>query len=400
VFGGSADTIRDLVNAGSPVGVVLNLSIDGRAAGTTVVSAIGIDPTGAILVSDTNPAYARSALADYLTGFTAQGHTVTAAIGPLFRMTTAAIAGGFVVGSVLSAGAAVHSVAGPCGGSLDLNEPASTGKSGGVRFIECDETQSVYELAFQTNRGAAIVDLTGGPEMTIASGATRAFQISRSAGVLRADPEPLTITSITDAAVFGANLSPGELFSIFGTGFMPDGLTPPAVTVNGESVSLLASLPFQINAPLPPDLTPGDAVVQIANALGTVSQTVNIGISSPAIFVLGANPSGGQQGAIVNQDGTINSAALPAVRGQSISIYCTGLGATSLQTSPPQTLRPVTAIVNGTTLNPTYAGVAPGFVGLYQVNVQLPAAVFPALSSSLQLEQNGRVSNGVAFALQ
>jgi uncharacterized protein (TIGR03437 family) len=399
-FGGSADTIRDLVNSGSPVGVVLNLSVDGRAAGTTVVSAIGIDATGAILISDPNPAYARSALTDYLAGFTEQGHTITATIASLLRMMTTATAGGFVAASVLSAGATVHSVAGPCGGNLDLNEPASTGKTGGVRFIECDETQPLYEAAFQTNSGATVLDLTGGAAVTITAGATRAFQISRSNGALKADPEHLAITSITDAAVFGPNLSPGELFSIFGTGFMPDGSTTPTVTVNGQPVSLLASLPFQINAPLPPDLTPGDAIVQIANALGTVSQTVTIGTSSPTIFVLGANFSGGQRGAIVNQDGSINSLALPALRGQGISIYCTGLGATSAQTSPPQTASPVTVIVNGTRLNPTYAGVAPGFVGLYQVNVQIPATVFPALSSSLQLEQNGRVSNAVAFALQ
>jgi uncharacterized protein (TIGR03437 family) len=61
---------------------------------------------------------------------------------------------------------------------------------------------------------------------------------------------------------------------------------------------------------------------------------------------------------------------------------------------------PVAVIVNGSLLNPMYSGVAPGFVGLYQVNVPIPATVFPALSSSLQLEQSGQTSNTVAFALQ
>ena len=172
------------------------------------------------------------------------------------------------------------------------------------------------------------------------------------------------------------------------------------MTINGQIVSLLASLPFQINAQLPAAIAPGNAVLQITNALGTVSRTITVSASAPAIFVIGTSINGAPQGAVVNQDGSINGSGYPATRGQFISIYCTGLGATVPRNGLSLAVAPVTVLVNGISLIPAYAGLAPGFIGLYQVNAQIPGSVSPGLSSSLQLQQAGQLGNTVAFALQ
>jgi uncharacterized protein (TIGR03437 family) len=47
-----------------------------------------------------------------------------------------------------------------------------------------------------------------------------------------------------------------------------------------------------------------------------------------------------------------------------------------------------------------FFGLAPGYVGLYQVNVPIPAATPPGLGVSLTLKEGGQVSNAVAVALQ
>ncbi len=392
----SVDLIRDAISSGTPVGVVLNVSLDGKPSGSTTVSAIGAAADGSIVISDPNPAYARATLADYLNGFSAQGRLVTATPGALVRVTTASTAGGFVVAAPVGAAASVRSVAGNCGASIDLPDSATSG----VRFIACDESQDSYEAALQPNLGATVVDLAGGAAVSIAPASTGVYRIRRSNGKLQVDPQTLSITAVVDAAVFGSGLSPGGLFTIFGTGLRPEAATTATVTINGQIVSLSASLPFQINAQLPATITPGNAVLQVTNALGTVSRTIMVSGSAPAIFVIGTSSNGGPQGAVVNQDGSINGSGFPAARGQFISIYCTGLGATVVRNGLSLTVAPVTVLVNGISLVPAYAGLAPGFSGLYQVNVQIPGSVSPGLSSSLQLQQAGQSGNTVAFALQ
>ena len=390
----SLEQIRDALSTGSPVGVLLNISLDGKPAGSTAVSAIGAGADGSLLISDPNPAYARTTLGDYLTGFSAQGRAVTATLGSLLRVTTAPRAGGFVVGAPLRAGLAVRSVAGACAAGIDIADAG-----GGVRFVACDDGQESYEAAFDSNLGATVADLAGGAAIVIAGGTTTVYRIRRNAGKRLAEAQTISITAVGDSAAFGPGISPGGLFTIFGTGLRPESAKAATVTVNGQPVSLLASLPFQINAQLPAALTPGSAELQVTNALGTASRTVTINGAAPAIFIIGRSGNGGPQGAVVNQDGSINGSGFPATRGQFISIYCTGLGATVLRNGLAVTVAPVTVFINGISLIPTYAGLAPGFPGLYQVNVQIPGSSVPGLSTAVQLQQGGQTSNTVAFAL-
>jgi uncharacterized protein (TIGR03437 family) len=95
----------------------------------------------------------------------------------------------------------------------------------------------------------------------------------------------------------------------------------------------------------------------------------------------------GLQAAAANSDGTLNSAANPAARGELIALYATGLG----QTKPPgvdgkivkglaATVAPVAASIGGQSAKVVFAGDAPGFVGLSQINVMVPQGITPGLS--------------------
>ena len=103
---------------------------------------------------------------------------------------------------------------------------------------------------------------------------------------------------------------------------------------------------------------------------------------SPGIFT--ANQQGTGQGIITeNYTGRLVDSSFPATAGSTyIIIYCTGLGAV---TNPPasggaasadplsQTLTTPTVTIGGTAAVPLFSGLTPGYVGLYQVSVQVPA---------------------------
>jgi uncharacterized protein (TIGR03437 family) len=385
------DRVRDLLSTGTPVLLELSVQQDGVPTGGAAVDAIGVNADGSIAISDPNPVFGRSTLTDYLTGFTAQGHSIQATLIAAIRIVQASAQNAFVIASPTSALASASSQKGPCG-SVDLLNATDTG---GVRFLSCDGTQSTYELGFGAQNGAVVFDLTGSTIVTqqIPVNSGVAFHISRAAGKLSISAQTVTITSIVNSASGGQGLSPGSLFTIFGGGFSA-GNSTPVVTLADRTLAVLARYPFQINSQIPTDVVIGDAILQVTSALGASTAPISISESAPGIFLIGET-----QGAILNSDGTINSASNPAQRGDYVSIYCTGLGRTAAQDSVEFTTSPVTVVLNGTSVKPSFAGLTPGIAGLYQVNVQLPASLSPGSSTSVAMEEGGQRSNTVSIAV-
>jgi uncharacterized protein (TIGR03437 family) len=81
-------------------------------------------------------------------------------------------------------------------------------------------------------------------------------------------------------------------------------------------------------------------------------------------------------------------------------VFATGLGAVTPQGGHSWASEPAAAVVNGTELTPAYAGLAPGFIGLYQVNLALPPGLAPGLDVPLVLRQGGVDSNPVFVSVQ
>jgi len=93
--------------------------------------------------------------------------------------------------------------------------------------------------------------------------------------------------------------------------------------------------------------------------------------------------------------------------GEIISVYCTGLGALNPPAitgapgpvPPAQTALAVQVSIGGLPAQVTYAGLAPGFAGLYQINAQVPAGT-PSGAQPLQASAGGASSNAVTIAVQ
>jgi uncharacterized protein (TIGR03437 family) len=161
------------------------------------------------------------------------------------------------------------------------------------------------------------------------------------------------------------------------------------VLVGGVAAPLLYVSPGQINFQVP-NATPVGVlqefqVVRASTGQVLASWLFRIDAASPGLFT--ANGSGTGQLLALNQDGTINSGSNPAKAGSYISLFGTGAG--TLGDMPPDGAPAQGAVA--TPQNPKvfinsdfvpdgdveYSGLAPDFVGLWQINVKVPANVPP-----------------------
>ncbi len=246
--------------------------------------------------------------------------------------------------------------------------------------------------------------------------------------------------SMANAASFaGSALAPGSLASLFATtgvsrNFLADSLPLPrtlgGVTLRvGGSLSLNATSgwaysaagaleaallfvgPNQINFQVPPGTALGDSTpAQLVRPDGgTLLTTFGIVESSPGIFTLLMNGQG--QAAVLNQDNSLNFGTNPAARGTAIQIFATGAGATNpplLAGEPaPASGSPLvftqvqpTVTIGGRPARVLFSGLAPGLVGVWQINAEIPAEVVPGPAVLLTVTAGGVASNTVTIAVQ
>jgi uncharacterized protein (TIGR03437 family) len=166
--------------------------------------------------------------------------------------------------------------------------------------------------------------------------------------------------------------------------------------MDGTTLRMLLATPFQINAEVPLVMAQGVHSIRVQSAYGSMQQSVTVSAAAPGIFLIGNPPIG----AITNQNYSLIGPSNPLPRGQAMVIFATGLGAVTQSGQLSVTSAPVTVALNGTELPAAFAGLAPGYIGLYQVNVLIPAATPPGLGIPLTLKVGGQTSNAVSVSVQ
>jgi uncharacterized protein (TIGR03437 family) len=164
--------------------------------------------------------------------------------------------------------------------------------------------------------------------------------------------------------------------------------------------------PGQINAQVPFELTPGNQYqIQVNNA-GALStpEMIQVAAQTPAIAALAS----GQVIAQRYPDYSLVMDDAPARPGDHLTIYLTGLGATDQRVasgapSPASALiHPLAAptlTLNGNTVPVDFAGLAPGSVGLYQINFEVPEGT-PGGNLALVVSQAGSISNAATLPVK
>jgi uncharacterized protein (TIGR03437 family) len=221
---------------------------------------------------------------------------------------------------------------------------------------------------------------------------------------------PPRIDRIVNAADFSQPVAPGGLISVMGSDLspvsqssrqvpLPTALGESCLTVNGVPVPVLFVSPRQINAQLPFSVD-GSTTLVLRTPSG-VSDNFNVTIqpAAPSIFRNGiAGPDSDIPTVIRSNNNQVVTVSNPIHHGDTLTIYATGLGRTtpSVETGVPapadplaSALIPPVVTIGGVPVEVQYAGLVPGEVGIYQINVRVGGAVPSGFNIPLAISQGG-----------
>jgi uncharacterized protein (TIGR03437 family) len=220
---------------------------------------------------------------------------------------------------------------------------------------------------------------------------------------------PPNITSVVNAGNYGADVAPGGLISVFGTNLspvnmasseipLPTALANSCLSVDGLPVPILFVSPTQVNAQMPFQAV-GD-VTLVLRTPGGISNSFNLVIepNAPSVFYGTAGPDNNVPTVVRFSDNELITPSHPIHResGSALVIYLTGLGQTypAVPTGQPAPSNPLsvslvqpTVTLGGVNLPVLYSGLAPGLVGVDQINVSVPSNVPTGFSVPLVITE-------------
>jgi uncharacterized protein (TIGR03437 family) len=228
-----------------------------------------------------------------------------------------------------------------------------------------------------------------------------AFGVQCGFGQLSSPAPTYTSLSIVHAATQTAEaLAPNTIATIYGSnlsfntatatssnlvgGDLPQSLGGVGVIVGGWQANLFFVSPTQINFLIPYQLTAGpETVIVTRQGVAGPAVPIQLNATAPGMFVYN------NLALATHLDGTLLSATSPANPGEIVVIYVVGLGRVSPDTTSGKIVTSAASIsavsqmqilLAGTACPPgniLYAGLAPGFAGLYQINLVIPPLTPP-----------------------
>ena len=236
-----------------------------------------------------------------------------------------------------------------------------------------------------------------------------AIAVAPSAG---AGPDVSAAGVLNGASFIAGPVAPGEVLQLIGAGIGPNadgsgGAT--AVLFDGVQAPLIYAQPGVLGIIAPYSLAgrPNSVLQVVQGGRQQIQVSVPVAVTNPGIFTLGSTGAG--QGAILNQDYSINGPGAPASRGSVVMLYATGLGLLTPPEADGQThhetpvgvAASLSVMIGGQDATVLYAGPAEGIVsGVEQLNVLVPAGVAPGIQP-VTVTAGGAVSqSGVTLAVQ
>jgi len=229
---------------------------------------------------------------------------------------------------------------------------------------------------------------------------------------------------LNSASGMGGAVAPGELVVVYGSGLGPPELAGAVISSAGKLSKNIAGTSVLFNgvaaplvyvradqvAAIVPNAVAGQTNVTVQARFqndSTAVVSLPVAKTMPGLFTL--DQSGHGQGAILNQDGTINSRDNPAPHGSIVVLFGTGQGLTDpdfpedeLADDPlPEPVDPVIVTIGGKQAEILYAGAAPGLAGVMQINMRLPRGIDPSNSVPVSVKIGTNSSQpGVTLSLR
>jgi uncharacterized protein (TIGR03437 family) len=229
---------------------------------------------------------------------------------------------------------------------------------------------------------------------------------------------PPRLDRVVNAADGTQPVAPGGLISLFGSDLspvsqasrqvpLPTILGESCLTVNGQPVPVMFVSPRQINAQLPFAV---DGTTQLVlRTPGGVSDAFNVTILPSAPSIFRSSTAGTETGiatVIRNSNGLVVTPSNPVHHNDVLTIYATGLGRTSpaVESGVPSPAEPLASAVispvvtlGGVPMAVEFAGLTPGQIGVYQINVRIDGRAPLGLSVPLSISQG---SGGTAVSVR
>ena len=221
-----------------------------------------------------------------------------------------------------------------------------------------------------------------------------------SAGAITADPSvpaaPLRPEGVLNAASWQSGpVASGEILVLIAPGV--GSLGPPStlsVWFDQNPAQILAVAADQLMVLVPSLAAPAGQVPVTVQYQGQIWAETTVATASAAPGLFTASGTGVGQGAILNQDSTINSPSNPAAVSTIISLFGTGMSAGG-------NLPPPSVTVGGLNADVLYFGPAPGLPGVFQINCRIPSGAGHGLSTPVAVQISSASSqDGVRVALR
>ena len=283
----------------------------------------------------------------------------------------------------------------PGGSALDYTFDSEYGLGSNGSLSEFYYREAVGAQVQAGAEGQAFL-LTGNADNYALALSVRAPAFTTSLSPTGVFLNPSYVANAANFAPITNPIAPGELVSLYGSGLAPTTAATPNAPyppqIAGVSVSMngLAAPIYQVSAGridciVPYAVADKSPFVTIqVNNNGRLSNPAMVYASgtAPGIFTLSQDGIG--DGAILHQppNYSVVSSTAPAQRGETVQVFLTGLGkvSPSIADGAPGAANPlssataaVAAFIDGQPATVIFAGLAPGYPGLYQVNVQVPA---------------------------
>ena len=295
------------------------------------------------------------------------------------------------------------------GGPRALKGSIGPGKDGFFVFTAPAESGIVeFFSPLGTQR---LMGMTGFMRVAPPCAAASAFCVSAAGVVSATNFKPGAIAPGEVVTLFGAGLGPDRgvvFFDVNNITRVPDTLGGTRVLFDGVPAPILFASASQINLVAPFGLA-GKSTTQLQverNNSRTPAATVSVLDTAPSIFTMTGAGSG--QGAILNQDGSLNSASSPAVKGTVVAVFGTGEGTTdppvndgAFITSPqPKPVLPVLALIDGKSAEVVSAHEEI-LAGVLRVDVRVPTSASSGSAVPIQIVVGRTIGpRGATIAIQ